>query len=393
MRSGRLRALVDIRDLQQAFRNSPRGGLGGVGRYSRTVIEALGRAGGEVDLHVLLDRGQVAPELGNLLVSSAATVHRDPFPSGIARRRYGRAAPLIQIATKPLDQTWARLDDFDIIHCLGQPPRFTGKRVVATLHDLFPIRAAGQFSGVIARGLRRSYGRYSHVGLVLCNSVDTARRAESTLGLHEHNQSVVYPGIDTGQFSKGSISKPPKEYVRRRRFLLHVGMLRDRKNPLGLLTGFSAFAKAFDFDLVCVGPYQVEPRLSSELFKLAATLQVEDRLVILGDCSDSELAWLYSAAAATVFPSFEEGFGYPVAESLACGTPCVTSQTSSLSEAGGNLATYVDPSDPDSIARGIAYAVADPIRDRVSHEGPLWAARFSLDRFARELILAYKAVI
>jgi glycosyltransferase involved in cell wall biosynthesis len=91
---------------------------------------------------------------------------------------------------------------------------------------------------------------------------------------------------------------------------------------------------------------------------------------------------LYRNALALVFPSFYEGFGYPAAESLACGTPCIVSNSSSFPEAVGDLGILVDPADARQVAEAMVSAVRSGMNKRVQIEGPRWVQQFSWDQAA-----------
>jgi glycosyltransferase involved in cell wall biosynthesis len=114
---------------------------------------------------------------------------------------------------------------------------------------------------------------------------------------------------------------------------------------------------------------------------------------MLGPVDDADLPLLYTLATATVYPSLYEGFGFPVLESLACGTPVLTSNTSSLPEVAGDLCVLVDPADVGSIAAGIERLLSDPALTQAAREhGPQQAARFSWDAAAAQLNDLYRSI-
>ena len=110
---------------------------------------------------------------------------------------------------------------------------------------------------------------------------------------------------------------------------------------------------------------------------------MRERIVHLGDVERSDLPGLYRGADALLFPSWIEGFGLPLLEAMACGTPVVTSGRSAMAEVAGPAAVYVDPADPRDIAAGIRTLLADPeLRERLVRLGRERAACFSWDRAA-----------
>jgi glycosyltransferase involved in cell wall biosynthesis len=108
--------------------------------------------------------------------------------------------------------------------------------------------------------------------------------------------------------------------------------------------------------------------------------------MMLGHVADSDLRAIYRAAALLVYPSLYEGFGIPPLEAMACGTPVVTSNTTSLPEVVGDAAVLVDPLDTNSIAAGIRRVLSDPeLRQCLGREGPARAALFDWDCSARKV--------
>ncbi|MFN2589211.1 MAG: glycosyltransferase family 4 protein, partial [Actinomycetota bacterium] len=111
---------------------------------------------------------------------------------------------------------------------------------------------------------------------------------------------------------------------------------------------------------------------------------VRDRVTLTGYVSEEDKIGLLGGATALVFPSRYEGFGMPVLEALACGTPVVTSNVSAMPEVAGDAAVFVDPLDVDSIADGIRrVAEDDELRQRLRRAGPARAAEFTWERTAR----------
>jgi glycosyltransferase involved in cell wall biosynthesis len=166
-------------------------------------------------------------------------------------------------------------------------------------------------------------------------------------------------------------------------YLLSVGETRPYKNIPRLLEAFARL-DAPGLDLVLVGRHDPRER---DLRALAERLGVGGRVRFLGFVPDEQLAALYSGAVAFVFPSLYEGFGIPLLEAMACGCPVVTSDLASMPEVCGEAAVYVDPSDADAIAAGMASVVGDrEMSAALARRGLERAARFSY-RSAAESIL------
>jgi glycosyltransferase involved in cell wall biosynthesis len=381
-----LRVAIDVRELQEALRNSPSGGLGGPGRYSLGLVSALLRHD-DITWLLVTDRGPVPERLGMLLgTSRSAGLVRVGIPGRLSRLRYGRFAWRLSRIETPLLDHALRANGAGVLHSLESPPSGHFHPVVSTLHDIEPATV-----GAVRSRLRavRTFESYRRHAVVVCVSRSSAAMARDTLGLEPGSVIQCNPGLDD-EFLSGAGEDVPRALPASRHFL-HVGVLRPRKNPEGLLRGFAAVARRHrDVRLLCVGPYQTAAGAAADVRSLAGDLGVADRVELLGDRDDSELRRLYRDAVALVFPSFWEGFGLPVAEALAVGTPCVTSDRGGLPEAGGDLAIYVDPTDHEAIGAAMHRALVDErLRAMVRREGPRWARRFTWDRTVEQVLTAY----
>ena len=141
--------------------------------------------------------------------------------------------------------------------------------------------------------------------------------------------------------SAGGISS--REHHLPERFILFVGTLEPRKNLRRLIEAFADIADTdADVALVIVG---ASGWLTSDLAPLVQQRDLADRIIFTGYVPDDELPHWYQAATIFCYPSLYEGFGLPVLEAMACGTPVVTSNTSSLPELAGDAAVLIDPTD------------------------------------------------
>jgi hypothetical protein len=155
------------------------------------------------------------------------------------------------------------------------------------------------------------------------------------------------------------VDKLPSEYV------LCVGTLDERKNHLLLLEVWTELcARHGDRipPLLLVGKWGWRSGAGIQTFekKLEETGFLAGKIILLGNLSDAEVDYLYRHCLFTVFPSFAEGWGLPVGESLACGKPCIASNSSSIPEVGGSLVRYVDPHD----YRSAVAVIEKPLMDR-----------------------------
>ncbi len=247
-------------------------------------------------------------------------------------------------------------------------------RTLTVIHDLafeqFPTAYRTSQLAYLRAGTRWAESRCRRL---LTVSHATARDLVEIHGVAPGRVAVVHPG--GGEAPMPGV--PAAEARRRlaglgvdRPFLLHVGRVEARKNQL---TALAAAERLPDLLLVCAGGISDRP--------LARRLAASPRARLLGRVSPADLEALYGEAAALVFPSLYEGFGFPVLEAMRRGLPVVTAATSSLPEVGGEAALYVtDPRDEVALAAAIERALGD--RGRLAALGRAQAARFDWDRTA-----------
>jgi glycosyltransferase involved in cell wall biosynthesis len=177
------------------------------------------------------------------------------------------------------------------------------------------------------------------------------------------------------------------------RFILYVGTIEPRKNLPKLIEGFASRRKSgqLPHQLVCAGPYGW---LSRDIEDLIDRLQIEDAVRFTGYVPFGDLAALYSLAEMFVFPSLYEGFGLPVIEAMACGTPVVTGHVAALEEVGGGAVEQVGHLDADSLGDAMVRLAGDrQHRERLSTLGRERAQLFSWERAARETLKVYRHAV
>jgi glycosyltransferase involved in cell wall biosynthesis len=176
------------------------------------------------------------------------------------------------------------------------------------------------------------------------------------------------------------------------RFMLTVGTIEPRKNLCRLLEAYRALSdRGLEVGLVIAGRRGWR---SEEFFATLNRLGLEQRVVLLHGVPDADLPVLYSAAALFVFPSLYEGFGLPPLEAMACGTPVVTSNSSSIPEVVGEAGITVDPLDTGALASAIEGLLANPDLGRqLSGAGTARAARFTWQAAAHATRQVYEAVL
>lgn len=173
-------------------------------------------------------------------------------------------------------------------------------------------------------------------------------------------------------------------------YLLYVGTVQPRKNLVRLIDAFAQVARGYSasaprpLQLVIAGK---KGWLTQAIEQRAVAAGVVERVHFVGYVADDDLPALLSGALAFVFPSLYEGFGLPVLEAMACGTPVLTSSTSALAEVAGDAALLVDPQDTQALAAGLAQLVDDAaLREQLRQRGLARAAGFTWERCAVETL-------
>jgi len=184
-----------------------------------------------------------------------------------------------------------------------------------------------------------------------------------------------------------------REYGIDKKYILYVGGFGPRKNVRGLLVAFAKVCREIpgDYLLVCPGNWQREGNCSDELI---AALGLTERVIFPGYVPVNHLPWFYSGAELFVYPSFYEGFGLPVLEAMACGTPVVASTTSSLPEVAGNAALLIDPHDTHHLAEAMYEVLTDKaLAADLSAKGLTRSADFSWQKTAMETAQVYQDIL
>jgi glycosyltransferase involved in cell wall biosynthesis len=205
---------------------------------------------------------------------------------------------------------------------------------------------------------------------------------------------VVYPGLDeslTRVDAPEVIAAAKTRYGIGGDYLLYLGTLQPRKNLVRLVEAFARLKPlTAGLRLVLAGK---KGWLYDDLFARVEALGLEDCVLFTGYVTDDDKASLLSGARALVYPSLYEGFGFPVLEAMACGTPVLTSNVSSLPEVAGDAALLVDPLDVDVIAEGMSRLITDDeLWVTLVEKGYAQVRKFSWANAARKVLQVLEAV-
>jgi glycosyltransferase involved in cell wall biosynthesis len=264
------------------------------------------------------------------------------------------------------------LGPIDVLHFSDwmYPPQRGGIRAT-TVHDLVPLRHPEWVQGRTRRMHTAKYRNAARTcDLVFANSAFTARDVVELLGVPEDRVRVALPGVDGVFTLEGEKAGAYYEYI------LTVATLEPRKNLSTLLEAHQRLSRN-DLFLVVVGAKGWGPQPSLD----------RPNVIRLGYVEDDYLAALYRDAAAFVYPSRFEGFGLPVIEAMACGTPVVCSSHESMDEACGDAAVRADPDDAKAVAGAINKALRQS--EELRARGLAHAAQFTWAKTGRVFLDAY----
>jgi glycosyltransferase involved in cell wall biosynthesis len=355
----------------------------GIGRYTRGLVGALADIGCD-DQYVLFCAG--------------GRPSRAAWPPNFRVR-------CSAIPSRWLNAAWNRLGiplhaevltgNCDLFHSpdFVLPP-LRAARGIVTVHDLSFMRLPSCADPALRAFLERSVPRaVGAARLVLADSWNTRKDLIDLLQVHPDKVTVVAAGVDkifSPVTDSDRLDQARTRYRLPDRFLISVGTLEPRKNYARLISAFARMRKqtGLPHQLVIVG----RPGwLFDEIHERVRVEGMGEYVHFLGFVPDVDLAALYTLADLMVFPSLYEGFGIPPLEAMACGTPVVSSDNSSLPESVGTAALTVNAEDTEGISDAIGQVLCDDnFRARLIELGRTRAAQFTWHSAARGLLAAYR---
>ena len=277
--------------------------------------------------------------------------------------------------------------------------RAPGKLVV-TVHDLiYKAYPQSQTSQSIELTEKYMQAIAAQAHRIICVSENTRRDLHAFLNIPVDKTCVVYNGVDHKTFYPLSEEQRRQAASRLRvwgidkPYVLYVGTLEPRKNLTGLLDSFAGLKskKVFHGQLVIAG---MKGWMQDSIGRVIEQLGIKRDVIFTGFVSDDQLRELYNLAELFVFPSFYEGFGFPILEAFSCGVPVVTSKTSSCGEIAGEAALTVDPQDPSRIAQAMTQILQDKmLKKSLRQTGFKRAQEFSFAATARETLAVYQQMV
>jgi glycosyltransferase involved in cell wall biosynthesis len=363
----------------------------GSGQYLQGLLRGMAGLGGDQgSLHLLLvvPPGSGRPELPGLAVEWWAPT------ADVWKSNAGKVA-FEQVVFPRACRRWAA----DVAHVpyWGSPLRPPVPTLV-TVHDLIPLLLPAYRGGPLVRTYTRLVTAAARrASLVLTDSLAAKADIETHLHLPGHRVRAIYLGVDE-RFTprpQAQDAAVRQHYGLPHRYVLYLGPHDVRKNVARLLEAFHVVVQAdADVHLVVGGrlpeanvPPLYDPR------PLAHALGLAGEIVFTGWVAEEHKPAFYRGAACAAFPSRYEGFGLPVLEALACGTPLVASSAASLPELVGDAGFALDPDDVQGMAGAmLACLVDETLARELRQRGPRQAARFAWSETARQTVAAYGEV-
>jgi glycosyltransferase involved in cell wall biosynthesis len=366
----------------------------------------------EIDARkVFINRGKKIDYIPN---SSENTVSEHSLSIKIARRAARYKVPLAHRAHQILESSkfkklkrltasegdvllipmgeWASSDYADKVSALHG----RGLKIVQVIHDMLPL-VTPQYSGHSTKIMEKYCKKViPEVDLVLAVSQNTKKDLKYWL----QQEGIAIPRIEVFRhgedFARIEQLRPTHERfllsgVKGDDFILCVGTVEIRKNHTLLYYTYKlAHERGIDLPkVIVVGRPGWHTEQITELINTDP--ETKDQILLLGGVSDEELAWLYDNCAFTIFPSFYEGWGIPIAESIVSGKPCISSNTSSMPEIAGDIIEYFSPTSTDECLAAISNLSSkeglSAAKKRLSSYKPTsWEDTFeTIDRLIREI--------
>jgi len=357
-----------------------RGKGAGIGRFASMMMEGLSAHRGEVLVSALRRKGSASasfdvPEINPQRIAALSKV--------ISLWYLGLPLGL-------------RGEDIDIVHNPFQMPTYFRfeQKYVFTVHDLIPFLYPEVHTSRTLVTQRPLTGRtLASADKIITVSENTKRDLLRLFRLQEEKVQVVHTAVS------GVFQPVPEERVAEslsrlgieRPYFLFVGTLEPRKNVTTIVKAFYQVQKRLPAaQLVIVGKkgwgYQ-------GIFETIEALGLCASVKYLGHMTEPDLVSVYNGAVALVYPSLYEGFGLPPAEAMACGTPAIASNTSSLPEVVGDAGILIDPSSEEQIASAMTrLATEEAYRAELSRAGRERAQMFSVQKLGDSLAKLYSGL-
>ncbi len=293
------------------------------------------------------------------------------------------------------------LKEIDIYH--SPSPDYihfdSNTKVIVTVHDVIFKAFPESHTSEAIEQTEKQFGTFlNKAAKIICCSQSTINDLVKFFGVSKERLALIYQGVDKSIFyplgtqeeeaALGTLKIKGIE----RPFILFVGTIEPRKNLENILRALKKLrlSKEFLGKLVIIGN---RGWMSEGIDALVEELDLKEAVIFLGHVSDQELRYFYNKTEVFVFPSFYEGFGFPIVEAFSCGAAVVTSNVSSCAELAADAALTVEPNDSEDIAKAISRIIHDTDLKKNLREKALRRSQdFSFRKTAQETLRVYEEV-
>ena len=375
-------------DGKRAFHN-----FRGLGQYSRNLIDGLNNSYEDLDLFIF------SPEASNeSTISWGESLSRTEIinPKNILSKKCSslwRSLFLSNVLKKY---------NLDIYHGLSHelPPGIRGKvkASVVTIHDLIFLKFPHFFPWVDRKVYLKKYlGSCKRADLIIAICENTKSDLINLLGIPPQKIRVAYQSCHPSfekKISQDNLFSSLKKMGLPQNYLLQIGAIEENKNILLTIRSFAEIEKEFpDLFLVVVGG-NGNPDYKRKVYEEIDKLKIGKKIIFKSFIQNNDLPCLYQGAKALIFPSFYEGFGIPIIESMFSGTPVITSKGGCFHEAGGPGTLYIDPYSKEELSASIFKLMSDDeFRKEVIQQGRYFVKKFHWKNTSRVLKNIYQELI
>lgn len=381
LETNRFRVAIDARRLVRR--------MSGIGHYVFHLARLIPRLAPEFEVHLLLDRK--APD--DMVPAGCREVVLGIY-QGDGTTRAKLYSPFWLNLYVPRYLSRAKIDLFHGANFVL--PKLVNCKKVVTVHDISFVRIPAAYGSIYRRYMRlQTTQSLRRADVVITGSKQALDDIVKEFKVHRERIVVIHHGI-----SEEFHSKYDQEYLNRvrlelnlsERYILHVGVVEVKKNIDGLLQASAPLIKNRTVDAVVLAGR--EGLGADEIRRRVKTLGLEGGVRFLGFVPQSLLPGVYIGAEVVVFPSLYEGFGMPVLEAMACGTPVVTSNISSLPEVAGDAALLVAPDNLEELQQALVRVLSDErLRASLREKGLQRALEFTWEKAVTKHIEVYREVL
>ncbi|EKD30757.1 MAG: hypothetical protein ACD_77C00477G0025 [uncultured bacterium] len=288
----------------------------------------------------------------------------------------------------------------DLLHCTSNTAPFcVNTTLLLTLHDIIFLEKRKTISKSLYQNLGWYYRKFvvpraiRNSKKIITVSDFESKRIKDRLNLPASKISYIYNGFGKHFRKIEDYYEITSKYISAREYFFFLGNTDPKKNTENVLKAYGIYLKKS----TCKKPLLIadlkESHVDSILTKLSLE-HIKNNLVICDYIPNPDLPYIFSGALLFLYPSLRESFGIPILESMACGTPVITSNTSAMPEIAGDAALLVDPYSPEAIAEGILKIETDEnFRKELINSGNERIKLFSWEKTATELLKIYKNIV